>query len=98
MADLGPETLKRFAQALWDDGGTLTLASRNGLCDYASAWEHDRQRIEELESATRDALSDLEWAERTLPGTNFQASIIKLRLALAGEQSDAAADLKRRVD
>jgi len=39
-------------------------------------------RIEQLESALRDCLSDLEWAERTVPGTNFTSSILKARVAL----------------
>jgi hypothetical protein len=39
-------------------------------------------RIEQLESALRDCLSDLEWATREVPGTNFVSSIIKARAAL----------------
>lgn len=44
-------------------------------------------RIEELESAAADALSDLQWVERIGGGDNFQASILKLISALAaGEE------------
>lgn len=38
--------------------------------------------VQELLRAAKDALSDLSWAEKTVPGTNFQASIILLRAAI----------------
>jgi hypothetical protein len=37
-------------------------------------------------NAMRQALSDFEWIERMVPGSNLQASILLLRHALAWEE------------
>jgi len=55
-----PETLTRFADALWADGGNITRSSRDRLKDYASAWAiqlaEKQARIEALER--REAVGD----------------------------------------
>jgi hypothetical protein len=47
-----------------------------------------RDGMEEADNAMRQALSDLEWIERMVPGSNLQASILLLRHALAGERKE----------
>jgi len=42
----------------------------------------DWEAVELLRSALRDALSDLEWIERSVNGSNFKSSILKARVAL----------------
>ena len=37
----------------------------------------DADALLHLISPLQDAISDLRWAEKTLPGTNFQATIIR---------------------
>ena len=44
-------------------------------------------KLEAMERALESALSDLQWAEQTLPGTNFQASILMIQ-ALAAAQEE----------
>ena len=92
---LGPETLDALADELGNKSeGSLALT----LEAHAAAWEADRRRLEALEQDVQrldamcgDALSDLEFVERTAPGSNFRASILKLRnrwaVLAAGEET-----------
>lgn len=50
--------------------------------DDKEAW-HMIAAAPELLRAAQDALSDLVWIEKNTPGSNFQASIILLRAAIA---------------
>src|SRR4030067_400070 len=50
-----------------------------------------RARMEGLEGALEDAISDLRFVERTAPGSNFKASILQgeAALAAAGEAPES---------
>jgi len=61
------------------------------LLEVKTAWEHDRQRIEELERAIKRALSD---EETGYWGPDVTVAKM-LRAALAGRQSDADLTLPR---
>lgn len=59
-------------------------------CERATALEAEnadlRKRLEVAENAMMQALSDLEFVERAVPGSNLQSSILLLRYALAPEE------------
>ena len=57
------------------------IGEHERLCPYA-ALAASQERVRELESACADALGDLEWVEKSAQGSNFQASIVKLRVAI----------------
>jgi hypothetical protein len=48
------------------------------------------KRLEAADNAMRQALSDFEWIERMVPGSNLQASILLLRHALAHDKGKDA--------
>jgi hypothetical protein len=53
-----------------------------GVSDYEAAITQRDERIEALENACRQALSDLTWIESLSDGNNLQSSILLLRNAL----------------
>ena len=88
---LTPETLRGLEKEL-DDTGHIAKAC-NGIVRHASAWSHDRQRIEELERALgsiRDRANRI--ASGAVECTAFSAADYDIQVvdaALAGKQSDA---------
>lgn len=58
-------------------------------------WHRRRDEVERLNSAApnlleacKSALATMAWAEKAVPGTNFQADILKLRAAIAKAEGE----------
>ena len=103
-----PEALRGFSKALWDDGGTLTQASRDGLCDYADTWEEDlkglrielavrQHEIDVLDKRLREAekrAADWEQVCRHLKAEKLeQTDLYTLRKGLAEARAALANEL-----
>ena len=46
---VGPDELRKFADALWDNGGVIKASIRDRLKDYARAWSETLRRERSLE-------------------------------------------------
>ena len=70
--------------------GVVTGKWKKDVRTTIALWAYEvaalEAKLEAMAGALNDCLSDLEWAERTLPGTNFQASILKGRAAAQQEK------------
>ena len=73
--------LQLYAGKRRPDQDPIVVIRTETICHWADDAAALEARLEATVDALNDCLSDLEWGERTLPGTNFQASILKGRAA-----------------